>query len=166
MPFTCSCLSQDFSTCALIDVKNPPDCNQVWESVWAPSTTMHGHVCTIQPRGSHFNEGILTRPQPSGSSCASNGSPAPNSTYEGFIHQKTNKKEFPPTLPRHKAGNPRTYPLLSTWRDGTKAHRWFCSLTDISEGLTSSLKDTQTVTKFRYLLGLTDLSWQLSGILC
>lgn len=25
---------------------------------------------------------------------------------------------------------------------------------------------TQTVTKFRYLLDLTDLSWQLSGILC
>lgn len=31
---------------------------------------------------------------------------------------------------------------------------------------TQLYRQTQTVTKFRYLLGLTDLSWQLSGILC
>lgn len=70
--------------------------------------------------------------------------------------------------PKHTSGNPTTYHSLSTWWETGQTIKLVMILNrhHITGPNIQFYRQTQTVTKFRYLLGLTDLSWQLSGILC
>lgn len=136
--------------------------------VCVQSTTMHRHVGSIQPQGSHLNEGTLKRSQPGrhpvpvtfavrGVSCTltphTKASPIRKQTERGSLFQIS--LSSPPRLTHESA-----------WRDGRKPRSCLWPLTDVRGPNTQAYGQTRTVTKFRYLLALTDLSWQLSGILC
>lgn len=91
-------------------------------------------------------------------------------TYEGLIRHNTNKST---SLSRH-IGIPQNTQLGTQLTHfcplGERRHKTATLVMIFNRHIRGpniqSYGQTQTVTKFRYLLGLTDLSWQLSGILC